>query len=205
MKWNRIVLLIGIITMAGLLLVIGTPVTNIAGQAMAVPSEMTSADAIVVLASGLMRDGSLGNESARRFLYGMRLYKRGLAPLLILSGPAAYDTPPESTVRSRIAAELGIPPSAIIEMSDVRTTREEARTAAGLLKPRHLGHVLLVTDPLHMKRAKLIFEAAGLIVSPVSSDNFPALASSPLERLYLLQSLAMQSAGLLYYRIAGYI
>jgi uncharacterized SAM-binding protein YcdF (DUF218 family) len=98
-----------------------------------------------------------------------------------------------------------VPATAIIELHDVRTTRDEAQESAAELGRRDLRHVLLVTESLHMKRAKLVFEAAGLTISPASSDNFPSVAKSADERFLLLKRVVVHSFGLLYYGLAGFI
>jgi uncharacterized SAM-binding protein YcdF (DUF218 family) len=205
MKWNRAMLLLGTATLLVLTLAIFTPIVNVASRPMMLRTDLQPSDAIVVLGAGLLRDGSLTMESMHRLVYGVRLYKLGLAPILILSGPAFPGTAPESTVRATIAKQLAIPSTAIIEVSQVKTTRDEARETARLLHARQLGHVLLVTESLHMLRAKLVFEAAGLTVSAAPSDDFPEVASTAEQRLLLLRNLLMHSAGLLYYRLAGFI
>jgi uncharacterized SAM-binding protein YcdF (DUF218 family) len=205
MTWNRLTLRLGA---AGIVLsgfVLFTPLVNLVCRLIMVRADIQPADAIVVLGSGLMRDGSLTYESAQRLSFGMQLYKDGLAPLLILSGPPRPGTAPESTVRARIAAESAVPAAAILEIASARTTREEAAAAAALLKARNVRRVLLVTEALHMLRAKLVVEAAGLTVFPAPSDNFPRYATSADERLLLLRGFLLQSAGLIYYRLAGFV
>ncbi len=205
MKWNRLTRLIGTGSVIVLAIVIFTPITRILSRPMLVPTDIRPSEAIVVLGSGVAKDGSLSYESAQRLFFGMRLFKDGLAPLLVLSGPSNEGSAPESTIRARTAEELGIPRSAMLEISTAHTTREEALESAAMLTPRNLRHVVLVTGSLHMLRSKLVFEAAGLTVSPAPSDNFPNYASSAEERLLLLRGLVIHSVGLLYYRIAGFI
>jgi len=182
-----------------------TPAVNIASRPFLTRSDIRPSDAILVLGAEIKTDGSLSYESQQRLLYGIRLYKNGLAPIFIVSGPGRPETAPESTVRAKIAVELGVPSESILEINTARTTREEAQQTARLLTARHLNQVLLVTDALHMLRSKLIFEAAGINVSPAPSDGFPQYASSAEDRLLLLRSLLMHCAGLVYYRVAGYI
>ena len=153
----------------------------------------------------MLADETLSNQSMRRLMHGLVLFKSGLAPWLIVSGPRQGSDRSEAAVRSDIAVRLGVPAAAILQMENVNTTRDEAFTAAGLLSGRNLNRVLLVTEPLHMRRSKGVFEAAGMKVFPAPSDNFAAAGLGPVERLLLLKDLAVQSAGLLYYRLAGFI
>jgi uncharacterized SAM-binding protein YcdF (DUF218 family) len=207
MTWNRLTLRLGAAAIVLSAFVLFTPTVNTACRLIMVQPDIQPADAIVVLGSGLMRDGSLTYESAQRLSFGMQLYKDGLAPLLIVSGPPRPGTAPESAVRARVATESGIPADAILQIPAARTTREEAAAAAALLIARHgqQQHVLLVTEALHMLRAKLVFEASGVNVFAAPSDNFPRYATSADERLLLLRGFLLQSAGLVYYRLAGYV
>ena len=85
------------------------------------------------------------------------------------------------------------------------TTYQEAVFTADLLRPRRVRKILLVTESMHMRRAKLLFEKAGLAVLPALSDrNFEA-AVAPQDRLMLIFRIAEETAALIYYRIAGYI
>ena len=205
MTWDRFTLAVGAIAVILILMIVATPLVNVAGQAFAVPANLQPAGAIVVLGSGLRDDGSLTYESAQRLLFGLRLYKEGMAPILVLSGPRRPNTAPESTVRARIAIEMGVPSTKIYELINVNTTRDEAQETARVLKPLGINHVLLITESMHMRRAKDVFEAAGLTVFAAPSDDLPAIATAPLDRLELGTKLFMHAAGLLYYRIAGYI
>jgi uncharacterized SAM-binding protein YcdF (DUF218 family) len=205
MKWDRFTMGIGTVAIVFVLVVVITPITNIAGRAFAVEPDLRTAGAIVVLGSGLKEDGSLTYESQQRLLFGLRLYKEGLAPILVLSGPGRPDTAPEATVRARIAVEMGVPVAKIFELPKVDTTRDEAQQTAKILKPLGVNHVLIVTESMHMRRSKAVFEAAGLTVSAAPSDNLPSVARSPLDRLDLCAKLLMHASGLFYYRLAGYI
>jgi uncharacterized SAM-binding protein YcdF (DUF218 family) len=205
MKWDRFTLVVGTIAIVSTFVVAATPVANIAGRAFAVEPDLHPAGAIVVLGSGLLADGSLTYESRVRLLFGLRLYRDGLAPVLVVSGPARPNTAPEATVRARIAAEMGVPESEILELRTVNTTRDEATETARVLKPLGIAHILLVTESMHMRRAKAVFETAGFTVSAAPSDNLANVADTPFERLILCTKLVMHSAGLLYYRVAGYI
>src|SRR5687768_6950612 len=100
----RILRMVGICLMVFILVSTATPLWNLLGDSLSLEPQIAAADAIVVLGGGI--DGLMMSESSlRRFVYGMELYKRGLAPLLVLSGPADNDTPdrPEAEVRREIA------------------------------------------------------------------------------------------------------
>jgi len=154
-----------------------------------------------------MRDGTLSDESMRRFVHGLELYKRGLAPTIVLLGPPRTDvvTAPEAEVRWEIARNFGVPGNAVIRIPDAYTTREEALLTSDALRTRNAGRILLVTESVHMKRAKRVFEKNGFVVLPGSWDYHAATAASASHRLFLSLRIAEETLALVYYRLAGYI
>jgi uncharacterized SAM-binding protein YcdF (DUF218 family) len=164
---------------------------------------LAPADAIVVLGGGFA-DGALGDPSLQRVVHGIDLQRRGLAPLLVLSGEAPRQGSSEAGVRAQLAQDLGVPPAAIVTQT-ANTTRDEARAAAALLKPRGVRSVLLVTSSLHLVRARGAFERVGFEVLPAPADRSFFLGSKAAERLDAARALARECTGWLYYRLAGYL
>src|SRR5262249_50883376 len=154
------------------------------------------ADAIIVLGSGVMKNGVLDTESMRRAIAGIQFFKRGLAPILVLSGTGRSGSPEptEAEVRAKLAETMGIPPDSILKEETAHTTFEEAIHIASVLRPRGAERVLLVTDSLHMRRAVRVFEHAGLNVQPAVSADYPAALSSSQDRLWLAMRIAQESA-----------
>jgi uncharacterized SAM-binding protein YcdF (DUF218 family) len=205
---ERIIRGIGVVTVIAFIVITLTPASNAVGQRVGVTSgEIQQADAIVVLGAGVMRMGVLSDESVRRFVTGIELFKRGMAPVLVASGPGRPDAPvpTEAAVRAKLAETMGIPPAAILLVVNVNSTREESIRISRMLRDRNATRVLLVTESLHMRRSKLVFERAGLQVQPAVSDDYPAFLISPGDRLWLTMRIAQEVAGLIYYRLAGYI
>lgn len=158
------------------------------------------ADAIVVLGSGVMPEGELGDHSLRRTVHGVRLFRRGLAPRLVLLGPE-YHGAVEAEVRARYAVDLGVPPEALVVEPGGLSTRDEARRVAARLGGGR--RILLVTGLRHAPRARRVFERAGLTVTaaPVLEDS--ALAPRPQARLALARALAQEALARAYYRVTG--
>jgi uncharacterized SAM-binding protein YcdF (DUF218 family) len=202
--WQRVARIVGIVTFVALLLCVLTPLPNLLAKYQSVASNVGPADAIVVLGAGTLFDGSLTDESMRRFICGMSLFKEGRAPLMVLLGPVRGKRS-EAETRGQIAIEFGIPTEALVTIGTALTTHEEALATAHALRERRAERILLVTESIHMRRAKLLFEKAGFIVLPVSSDHFFEIGISPQDRLWLVMRLAQESVGLIYYRLAGYI
>lgn len=142
-----------------------------AGRALIVEDPLHQVDAILVL-GGETREGD-------RVAHAVKLYQRGLAPLLVVSGtPMGFRTH-EAEVMQRHAEFLGVPAERILAVKhNADSTREEADIVVPVLKSRGLKEVILVTSNYHTARAKRIFtKAAGpsgptFLVSPVHDDSF---------------------------------
>jgi uncharacterized SAM-binding protein YcdF (DUF218 family) len=182
-----------------------TPVPNLMDHWLSVPARIEPADAIVVLAAGVDEDGALTINSMRRVLRGIALYKEGLAPLLVLSGPRAADAGrPEAEVRAQLARDMGIAPSAVLMLTTARTTRAEAIELEHILPARGVRRILLVTHAEHMDRAQRLFARAGfeVLAAPVLEYYD---ASAPEDRLALARGALQEMGAQLYYRVAGYL
>jgi len=141
------------------------------GRALIVEDSLHPAGAILVL-GGETREGD-------RVAHAVQLYKRGLAPLLVVSGtPMGFRTH-EAEVMQRHAEFLGVPVERILAVKhNADSTREEAGIVVPVLQGRGLKEVILVTSNYHTARAKRIFtKAAGpsgptFLASPVAEENF---------------------------------
>jgi uncharacterized SAM-binding protein YcdF (DUF218 family) len=198
--WDRIIRGLGFLTIAVFLLASLTPIPNIIAARIQAPEVLQPCDAIVVLGGGMVAPGMLKDDSMRRTLRGIELYKRGLASLIILSGE-----PREAAVRTAMARSLGVPDEAILTLDAAPTTREESTQTKDLLRKRNAKRITLITDSLHTRRAKLLFERVGLEVYPAYSADYVSAMTAPRDRLWLSIRVAQETLALIYYRIAGYI
>src|SRR5262245_227852 len=109
--WQRSARILGITTLAALLLCVLTPLPNLLAKYQRVTSKVGPADAIVVLGAGTLIDGTLTDESMRRFISGVSLFKENRAPLMVLLGPLAGmgHRRSEAETRAQIAIKFGIP------------------------------------------------------------------------------------------------
>jgi uncharacterized SAM-binding protein YcdF (DUF218 family) len=140
-----------------------------------------------------------------RARYGIALYRRGLAPLLVFTGPARGEGPAEATVRAELARELGIPAEVILTETGAKTTREEAVRVGALLRPRGVRKILLVTNSLHMARARGLFERDGFEVLAAPTDDLSKTLGEPELRIELMRQMLEELIAQLYYRVAGYL
>ncbi len=138
------------------------------------------ADAIVVLGNRPPVDarGHIRPELRRRVETGVRLFREGRAPLLILSGGPAPSGHVEAEVMRRFAIALGVPPQRIRVEPWSRSTAENAAFTVELLcgdDPLCAPSLILVSSPFHLPRAERLFACAGARVhrgaTPIPRDR----------------------------------
>jgi uncharacterized SAM-binding protein YcdF (DUF218 family) len=114
-----------------------------------------------------------------RLDHALELWDRHLASLLILTGgTGAGDTTSEAAVGRNYARKHGVPDSAILVENEGRTTSESMRAVAGMLEVRGLQTALLVSDPFHMLRLRILARRFGFTpytsptqTSPISPNR----------------------------------
>ncbi len=139
-------------------------------------------DAILVLGGGVspaappeVPDPNL-TEAADRVWYAARLYHRGAAPRIIVSGGSLLDRPSDPATTEaegmrRFLVDLGVPNAAIVSEGESRNTRENVRNTRRIVGD---GRVALVTSAQHMPRALQMAREAGLNASGFATDwNLP--------------------------------
>ncbi|MFL5582482.1 MAG: YdcF family protein [Gemmatimonadaceae bacterium] len=133
-----------------------------------------AADAIVVLGAAQYA-GKPSPVLRARLDHGIALWRRGLAPRLILTGGIGdRDTTSEAAVSRRYALRRGVPDSVIMLETKGRTSSASLRTVARMLKASGRRDVVLVSDPFHMLRLHVIATRFGLrpYTSPTPSSRF---------------------------------
>jgi uncharacterized SAM-binding protein YcdF (DUF218 family) len=91
-----------------------------------------------------------------RLDHAVRLYRRQIAPTLIMTGGKADgDITSEAEVGRRYAIRRGVPASAILIENESRSTTEQMHAVASMVRRRKLGSVVLVSDRFHMLRLLL--------------------------------------------------
>ena len=189
---------VGLLGLTGFLAAAYTPLPNLLFTRLAVSPRIEPADAIVVLGGNVQPDNSPGDESLRRTLHGLGLYRAGLAKVLVLSG-SRHDI----AARTRLIADLGEPSPRLLTAPSAGTTLDEARQLASFLAPWMVRRVLLVTGALHMRRARQVFERAGFEVLPAPVDRVEVGTRYPDGRLRVMGVVVSESLALLYYRAMG--
>jgi uncharacterized SAM-binding protein YcdF (DUF218 family) len=136
------------------------------------------ADAIVVLGAA-QYVGRPSPVLRARVDHAVSLWKRGLAPTLILTGGTGVgDTTSEAAVARKYAMSKGVPDHAIVIERHGRTTSESMQAVARIMDDREKNTVILVSDPFHMLRLSILARRFGLVpytsptrTSPITSNR----------------------------------
>ena len=166
------------------------------------PPSPRPADAVVVLGSYMGTDGTLSAASLQRAVRGIQLYRRGLAPLLVMAG-AQQGPLAEAEVRAALAREFGVPGEAVLAEAGGKTTHDEALRIHRLLQARGVNDLLLVTSMEHMPRAREEFERQGFTVAPAPVTGIRTSVDRPEDRLGQARRWAQELGARLYYRVAA--
>ena len=143
-------------------------------------------DVIVVLGAAVGVDGGPSAALRRRVAEGVRRLEAGAAPVLLLSGGkgggpdggkaggtgGAKDGrwPSEAEVMRDLALAAGVaaggtagaPEGRLVLETDSRSTLENARCSARIMRARGWTKALVVTDAVHLPRALMAFRALGI-------------------------------------------
>ncbi len=125
---------------------------------------MSRYDAAVVLGAMVLPDGRPSAALARRVAAAVDLHRRGVAPLLVMSGGAVGHPAPEARVMADLAVAAGVPEAALVVEAESRNTWQNARQAAILAEARGWSRLLVVSDSFHLPRARDMFRRHGLHV-----------------------------------------
>ena len=129
-------------------------------------------DAIVVMGAA-QYDGRPSPQLAARLDHAVDLWRLGLAPLMVVTGgnqPGDRFTEAEASAKYLI--DRGVPADAILKETVGHSSYASLDGVASLLQQRGLFRVLVVSDPFHSLRSRLIAEELGLVayVSPTRTS-----------------------------------
>lgn len=161
--------LVALVLLAGVMtfLYIGWRINHTGAQ-----DQAQRADAIVILGARVDTDGEPGPDLRVRTLHAVNLFQRGLAPYIICTGGYQGDRLSAAAVACNLAISQGVPPEKVLLADGSMTTREDATTARDMMLAHGWQTAILVSHPLHLERARLLFETEGIAVypSPTNSD-----------------------------------
>ena len=146
----------------------------------------------VVLGAAVWPGGTPSPTLRRRAAHAVALYHAGRVDAVLGCGGTGRHGPAEAVVIARLCRDAGVPDSAIGIEDRSATTRENLTHARALL-PRGAA-VVIVTDPYHAPRARLLARQLGLAAThscPAARRIGPSqwLRHLPREALALIATL----------------
>ena len=176
MKSKKILLIILIICIsisvigASILLGLNAYVKGVAKADIITPEDavnLEDVDCIIVLGCLVKSDGSPSDMLSDRLERGIDLYKKGVAPKIIMSGDhgrADYD---EVNAMKQIAVDSGIPSSDVFMDHAGFSTYESIYRAKEIFEA---DKIIIVTQEYHLYRALYIAEKLGIEAYGVNAD-----------------------------------
>ena len=155
-------------------------------------------DAIVVMGAA-QYDGRPSPQLAARLDHAADLWSAGVAKVMVVTGgnqPGDRFTEAEASANYLI--ERGVPAEAILQESLGHSSYASLDGVATMLHQRGLFRVLLVSDPFHSLRSRLIAQELGLVayVSPTRTSPVRGNAATAKEM--------QEAAGIALGRIIGF-
>jgi uncharacterized SAM-binding protein YcdF (DUF218 family) len=117
------------------------------------PSDRAMADVIVIPGAAQL-DGTPGPVLQARLEQALRLFRAGVAPLVITVGAGAPgDRTTEADSGRRWLINNGVPRSTVIALPEGRDTLTQTKLYVKEMRERSIKSVVIATDPFHCQRA----------------------------------------------------
>jgi uncharacterized SAM-binding protein YcdF (DUF218 family) len=159
------------------------------------------ADAIVVLSGDRYCNApeyggdTVAAQTLERLRYAAKLHRLTGRPILVTGGkPNGGTVPSGFAMQETLVRDFSVPVKWIEDQS--KTTLENARFSAPLLRNQGIRSIYLVTHAAHMPRAVAAFEQAGLQVIPAPTGFTRLCALTPLSFLPSSSGLAMSATAM---------
>jgi uncharacterized SAM-binding protein YcdF (DUF218 family) len=160
-----------------------------------------TADAIVVLGAAQYA-GRPSPVLRARLDHAIELFRAGKAPKLILTGGMGTgDTTSEAAASARYVKKLGIPDSVIMLEPEGRTTVQSLRAVAAMMQERRMESAILVSDPFHMLRLRILAARLGVNASTSPTRTSPIAANREQEWGYVFSESVKVPFALFFDRI----
>ena len=127
-------------------------------------------DAIVVLGAGLTPDGMPSNMLRDRLNGAVELYKKGVAPKIIVSGDCSGEDYDEVSAMKNYCLNAGVPENALVR-DDIGFSTYE--TMYNTVKTMGYEKIIVVTQGYHLYRAVYIAKQMGAEADGFASDYRP--------------------------------
>jgi uncharacterized SAM-binding protein YcdF (DUF218 family) len=141
-------------------IVLATAIACVAIMYFSIPMSDTQQrqfDVVLVLGNPAKSDGSIAPIARSRVLEGIRQYRAGVAPRLLMTGGAVQNQFVEAQVMMQFALAQGVPASAVFAEGKARNTVQNAYYSYQIMQAHDWTSALVVSSPTHLRRASLIF------------------------------------------------
>ena len=148
--------------------------------------QATAVDAIVVLGVA-QYDGRPSPQLQARLDHALALWQEGLSPLVITTGgnqPGDRFTEAETSANYLMEGlmSVAVPAESIVQENSGSTTRESLIAVHNIMQDRGLHSILIVTDPYHSLRSRLIAQDLGLVAYISPTRTSPLRGASAVSR-----------------------
>lgn len=133
----------------------------IAASYAAIPSSntrLTHFDTLIVLGTPCTLEGRPTPEQRERVLEGVREFRAGVAPRMIVTGGAAHNQFVEADCMKRLAVAQGVPARDVIEEKQAMDTIQNIWFSHIIMHRRGWRSAEVVSSPSHLPRTALILE-----------------------------------------------
>ena len=135
------------------------------------------ADVAVILGAAAY-NGEVSPVYRERIDHGITLYEEGYVDRLIVTGGTAdQGEESDASAAKKYLLSQGIPEEAVLIEDQSSITQENLENSKAIMEENGYETAIIVSDPLHMKRAMLLAEDAGITAysSPTPSTRYISL------------------------------
>lgn len=137
----------------------------------------TKSDCIIVLGAAVQGTNP-SPVFEERIRHGINLFHAGYASKLLFTGGIGEGQKhSESSIGRSVATQQAVAPSDILIEERSRTTRQNLSEAGAVMRKHGLKSAIIVSDPLHMKRAMMMADGLGIdaVSSPTPTTRYRSL------------------------------
>jgi len=167
-------------------------------------------DAVIALSAGVKSDSALNAVAADRLIGALELMRQGHGRRLVttrqrdVKGRRTIDS---DTDQRRLISLASLEGTWTV-VDSVHTTREEAVRSAAVLLPAGARSIIVITSPMHTRRACAVFEGVGFRVVCRAARERDFVTNHPAgnrDRLAALRAYGYEVMGMVKYRAKGWL
>lgn len=155
------------------------------------------------------------NSSIDRLLQGLKLYKKGYAQKILISGgdgSLLKSIGKEADIIKMYLNDIGLDSDSILIESESQNTYENAKHSTQILLNDSAQKILLVTSAFHMRRALACFKKQGIIADYYPAERYSGKRKYSFDHLFIPNLQAIEKwdklihewVGYLMYKLMGY-